>query len=196
LLLASKCKGHAESVGCELSSVLLRISPVGCKVLLEEEGTSASRVCLGGFERKDRPKRPVLVLFSQSFSLVQESLFPFWHGQSSMDPTSYVVVVLGVFRQWYAVRTSVPWFQTDIPGRKPAGHTENLTPALLGTRSLSSVHKVLTHGLELVVGVPTIKIGGLPPHAKCLGIYICGRCMQPGLRHLIALEPLGFNRLI
>jgi hypothetical protein len=36
-------------------------------------------------------------------------------------------------------------------------------------RGLSHVHKVLANGLELVVGVPTIRIGGPSPHANHLG---------------------------
>jgi hypothetical protein len=88
------------------------------------------------------------------------------------DLLSYVVVVLGVFRQWYAIRTLVPRLWTDVPGRKSVRRTENLTPALLGARGLFRIHKVLADGLELVARVPTTRVGGPSPHANRLW-YLC-----------------------
>jgi hypothetical protein len=81
------------------------------------------------------------------------------------DLQSYVVVVLGVSDSGmqYMPRSLGIWI--DVPGRKSIRRGENLTSALLRARGLSRIHKVLADGLELVAGVPTTRIGGLPPHA-------------------------------
>jgi hypothetical protein len=81
LRLASKCKGCAsQSVGCELSSALLRIGPVGCKVLLEEEGTSNSRNLPfggGGFQGEWPPQKVGTRPFSLGASLCSGNLSSF-----------------------------------------------------------------------------------------------------------------------
>jgi hypothetical protein len=99
-------------------------------------------------------------------------LFPLVVSNCLKTLQTYFVLVSGVFRHWYAIRTLVPRFQTNVPGGKPVGRTENLTPALLGMRGLSRAHKVLANGLELVARVPTARVGGPSLHANCLGTCV------------------------
>jgi hypothetical protein len=152
------------------------MGPVGCEVSLERgEETRDFWSWLGvRFSRgKDLHEGSVLTFLSwMLLSVPGKPLLSRLVVSTPEDLSSYVVVVLGVFKQWYAIRTLVPWLWTNVLGRKSVRRTENLTLALLGARGSFRVHEVLTDGLELVVRVPTTRIGGPSPHANRLW-YLC-----------------------